>query len=782
MDAAELKAAVRRAMLILAAGGDPHRELALGDVAVERLAEELDLPERRAVLAGRPRRTRRRRTGASGGDGDADGAARRPRARLAHLRTRAARRRARGRRLVTARTLNDRAEPRRAEEHVHLDPRRPPQGQASAQPARPQPPSALFAGRCAVLPQPGLLRADRRPGRARRRRDRRARPPRLVDPDPARPAVHGDRQLAVVPRRRPGGASRRDRRREGPPARRHRRTRRRRRRSRVARHHRRARRLEPERCRHGTAAAVRAPLRRRPADARRRHPPLGSALAVRAGRRRDATDRRADRLSRGACVELSRVQVDGSTVPHLPAGRARRGVPRPARRGQPERARHEAVRVGEAGADRRPVGGRGHLRLHPQPRLPARTPARRLAGADRRPARVRAGQDAADAAADHRRADPARRGEGDPRRDGARAGERAQRRHLRRGRGDESAHGRHLRARQLSDVQPGGCGERPDLPQRALPLDEPEPAAAEPRHTGPLSDRLDLQADRRRGGADAGTDHSGDQSAVQRLVHARQLHLPQRRGRRLLVHAADDRARGVVRHVVLPARQSLLSARAGRPRPRHADVGAHARARPADRHRPDRRDGRRRADAELAEAHAAHPVVRGPDDQPRHRPGLPRRDPAAAGGRVLRARERRHRRAAARRRRGDRRAVGEAADVQAGPAPAHDRPRDHPAGAVRRRELPHRHVGVGLLRLPRSRRGQDGHRAGADRERPLLVRVVGAGDESEGGRRRADRPRRLRRGGGGAGREGDLSGVLPDRSARSRIEPRCVASKARRPS
>jgi hypothetical protein len=48
--AAELKAAVRRAMLILAAGGDPHRELALGDVAVERLAEELDRPERRAAL------------------------------------------------------------------------------------------------------------------------------------------------------------------------------------------------------------------------------------------------------------------------------------------------------------------------------------------------------------------------------------------------------------------------------------------------------------------------------------------------------------------------------------------------------------------------------------------------------------------------------------------------------------------------------------------------------------------------------------------------------------
>jgi hypothetical protein len=50
VDDAELKAARRRAMLVLAAGGDPHRELGLGDVAVERLAEELDLPERRAAL------------------------------------------------------------------------------------------------------------------------------------------------------------------------------------------------------------------------------------------------------------------------------------------------------------------------------------------------------------------------------------------------------------------------------------------------------------------------------------------------------------------------------------------------------------------------------------------------------------------------------------------------------------------------------------------------------------------------------------------------------------
>jgi hypothetical protein len=47
---AELNAARRRAMLVLAAGGDPHRELGLHEVAAERLASELDTPERRAAL------------------------------------------------------------------------------------------------------------------------------------------------------------------------------------------------------------------------------------------------------------------------------------------------------------------------------------------------------------------------------------------------------------------------------------------------------------------------------------------------------------------------------------------------------------------------------------------------------------------------------------------------------------------------------------------------------------------------------------------------------------
>jgi hypothetical protein len=46
----ELNAARRRAMLLLAAGGDPHRSLDLDGRAVTALADELDSPMRRAEL------------------------------------------------------------------------------------------------------------------------------------------------------------------------------------------------------------------------------------------------------------------------------------------------------------------------------------------------------------------------------------------------------------------------------------------------------------------------------------------------------------------------------------------------------------------------------------------------------------------------------------------------------------------------------------------------------------------------------------------------------------
>jgi hypothetical protein len=47
----ELNAARRRAMFVLAAGGDPHRDLAFDSIAAERLAAELETPARRAQLA-----------------------------------------------------------------------------------------------------------------------------------------------------------------------------------------------------------------------------------------------------------------------------------------------------------------------------------------------------------------------------------------------------------------------------------------------------------------------------------------------------------------------------------------------------------------------------------------------------------------------------------------------------------------------------------------------------------------------------------------------------------
>jgi len=51
VDASELNGALRRALLLVAAGGDPHRELAVDDRAVKALAADLYTPERRDALA-----------------------------------------------------------------------------------------------------------------------------------------------------------------------------------------------------------------------------------------------------------------------------------------------------------------------------------------------------------------------------------------------------------------------------------------------------------------------------------------------------------------------------------------------------------------------------------------------------------------------------------------------------------------------------------------------------------------------------------------------------------
>ena len=51
IDDDELNAARRRAMFVLAAGGDPYRDVGVDSIAAERLADELDTPVRRAQLA-----------------------------------------------------------------------------------------------------------------------------------------------------------------------------------------------------------------------------------------------------------------------------------------------------------------------------------------------------------------------------------------------------------------------------------------------------------------------------------------------------------------------------------------------------------------------------------------------------------------------------------------------------------------------------------------------------------------------------------------------------------
>jgi hypothetical protein len=50
LDEAERNAALRRALLVFAAGGDLHRDPTLGDPAVAELARDLDAPDRREAL------------------------------------------------------------------------------------------------------------------------------------------------------------------------------------------------------------------------------------------------------------------------------------------------------------------------------------------------------------------------------------------------------------------------------------------------------------------------------------------------------------------------------------------------------------------------------------------------------------------------------------------------------------------------------------------------------------------------------------------------------------
>jgi hypothetical protein len=62
----ELRGAMRRSVLLVAAGGDPHRRLDLDGRAVTALAVELDTPARREGLARALRRARAEAAGLPG--------------------------------------------------------------------------------------------------------------------------------------------------------------------------------------------------------------------------------------------------------------------------------------------------------------------------------------------------------------------------------------------------------------------------------------------------------------------------------------------------------------------------------------------------------------------------------------------------------------------------------------------------------------------------------------------------------------------------------------------
>ena len=112
-----------------------------------------------------------------------------------------------------------------------------------------------------------------------------------------------------------------------------------------------------------------------------------------------------------------------------------------------------------------------------------------------------------------------------------------------------------------------------ELPRAPLPRHDRHPGP-QPRDLGRVSDRLDVQADHRRGRAlAAGIITPYTSAALLRLVRPRRPHVLQRRARGVREHGSPDGARGVVRHVVLPARRPDLGRRSGARRPRSSSTG-----------------------------------------------------------------------------------------------------------------------------------------------------------------------------------------------------------------
>jgi hypothetical protein len=125
-----------------------------------------------------------------------------------------------------------------------------------------------------------------------------------------------------------------------------------------------------------------------------------------------------------------------------------------------------------------------------------------------------------------------------------------------------------------------------------------DPDVARPRDRRLVPAGLDVQAgDRARGDAGAHP-HAVQLAALHRLVHRRRAEVQQLGPRREPDDDAADRARPVVRHVLLPSRQGVLRPPA-RPRPASPEVGQDLRLRTPDRCRRRARNLRAPADDQV---------------------------------------------------------------------------------------------------------------------------------------------------------------------------------------
>ena len=223
--------------------------------------------------------------------------------------------------------------------------------------------------------------------------------------------------------------------------------------------------------------------------------------ALRARRRRRPPDRRPGGVPTGTARPVPRLQSGGRGVTELSAGRLRQRVPRPARPDQHEGAASPAPTPTRsparswARAASRPRTTTSSTGASSQAKIPVDSLGR-IAGALRVPPQKQPPtlQLSIDAAPPEGRAERA------PLRDGAVAPQRPLADRGVRG-GHRSLDGRDQGDRQLPDFRPEARGREAELLRAALQGDARD-APPEPGDRRRLSDRLDLQADHRRGRAE----------------------------------------------------------------------------------------------------------------------------------------------------------------------------------------------------------------------------------------------------------------------------------------